>query len=97
MEKKILEKAVEDHFCARVISLGGIAEKFRRADRCGVPDRLVLLPGNRIYLVELKWPGESARADQLRVHREYLARGTLVPVLSTVAEVDVWIESVTAA
>ena len=37
--------------------LGGIAFKFTSPGNAGVPDRLVVMPGNRIYFVELKRPG----------------------------------------
>lgn len=32
----------------------------------GIPDRLILLPGARVFFVELKRPGQKPRNNQLR-------------------------------
>ena len=58
------EREIEEHLRLGVKRLGGIAFKFTSPGNAGVPDRLIVLPGNRIYFVELKRPGGEARPLQ---------------------------------
>lgn len=51
------EREIEEYLRLGVKRLGGIAFKFTSPGNAGVPDRLVVMPGNRIYFVELKRPG----------------------------------------
>lgn len=57
----------------------------------GLPDRLILLPGGRMFLIETKAPGGRLRPVQRVWHEKAAARGTQVLVLSTLEEVDVWL------
>ena len=50
----MLERDVERYFCEAVKGLGGVAVKFVSPGRAGMPDRLVLLPGGKAVMVELK-------------------------------------------
>ncbi len=85
----MLERHVEDHFCAVVASLGGEVRKMVYPGRRGAPDRLVLLHGRHL-LVELKRPGERPRPNQIREHEKLRWAGFSVWVLSSVAEIDEW-------
>lgn len=61
----MLEKDVEKHLCDIVINeLHGLALKFVSPGFNGVPDRIILLPGARIYFVETKAPGKKLRKLQ---------------------------------
>nr|DAY32315.1 MAG TPA: Nuclease [Caudoviricetes sp.] len=51
------EKDIEEYLRLGVKKLGGVAFKFTSPGNSGVPDRLIVMPGNRIYFVELKRPG----------------------------------------
>ena len=51
------EKDIEEYLRLGVKKLGGIAFKFTSPGNSGVPDRLIVMPGNRVYFVELKRPG----------------------------------------
>lgn len=51
---KLLEKDIEEWLNKQVKSLGGISYKFVSPSNPGVPDRIYLFPGGRIYFVELK-------------------------------------------
>lgn len=51
---KSIEKKVEAYLVSETRKLGGVAYKFTSPGRRGVPDRLVILPGNRIAFVEVK-------------------------------------------
>ena len=51
------EKDIEEYLRLGVKKLGGVAFKFTSPGNSGVPDRLIVMPGNRMYFVELKRPG----------------------------------------
>lgn len=48
------ESEIERWLVEQVRRLGGIADKFVSPGNPGVPDRLVVMPGGRVYFVELK-------------------------------------------
>lgn len=54
----------------------------------GFPDLLCILPGPRVWLFEVKAPGNSPDADQRKLHADLRALGARVAVVKTVAEVD---------
>lgn len=43
---------------------GGKCLKWTCPGHTGVPDRIILMPGGRVYFAELKAPGEKERARQ---------------------------------
>lgn len=64
----MLEKDVEKHLCDGVKNeLHGLALKFVSPGFNGVPDRIILLPGGKIYFVETKAPGKKLRKLQMWV------------------------------
>ncbi|MFQ7245436.1 MAG: VRR-NUC domain-containing protein [[Eubacterium] siraeum] len=75
------EKAIEQKLIKAVKAIGGIAPKFTSPGFDGMPDRLVLMPYGRIAFVEVKAPGEKARALQLARHRLLRGLGFKVYVL----------------
>ena len=86
------ENQLETLFRLRVRNvLGGRVEKFRAA-RSGVPDRVVILPLNRLYVVELKT--ETGKLEPLQVQWHRTAR-QLAPrcvfVLHGLREIDAWV------
>jgi hypothetical protein len=60
------EKEIEIYLRDQVKKAGGKAYKFESPGNDGVPDRLVIFPGNRIYFVELKAPGRKPRPLQVK-------------------------------
>jgi hypothetical protein len=62
----------------------------------GTPDRLVLLPGHPIYLVETKAPGGRLRPIQQVWHERALMRGHRVHVLANKQAVDDWLAGLDA-
>lgn len=86
-----LESDVERYLSARVRQEGGLTEKLTPT-RAGMPDRLVLLPMGRSYLVELKRdPREGLRAIQRVWHERAASLGTDVVVLRGRREIDLWL------
>lgn len=90
-----LEDRLEEFFCKRVRLLGGYTVKMIPAIERGVPDRLVLLPGGGLYLVELKADHGALRPDQVQWHQRVAAIGHDVIVLTGKDEVVRWLRLMT--
>lgn len=58
------ESQIENRLVKKVKELGGICYKFTSPGNVGVSDRIVLLPGEKIYFVETKSPGKDLRKVQ---------------------------------
>lgn len=50
----MLEKDIEEWLNKKIKDLGGLSRKFVSPGNSGVPDRIYILPGGRVYFVELK-------------------------------------------
>ena len=74
---RMREAQIEKMFYHLVRKHGGMAVKLAPTT-AGVPDRLVLWPGGRVHLVELKTDGGPVRAIQQVWHRRAAALGTHV-------------------
>lgn len=73
--EKYLKKCVEQK--------GGLCLKFISASMRGLPDRIVLLPGGRIFFVEIKAPKQKPRSEQVRVHKLFEQLGAKVFVIDS--------------
>jgi hypothetical protein len=83
------ESALEALLVRAVRSMGGVTSKIAPLV-AGVPDRLVLLPGGTMELVELKT--ETGRVSEIqRVwHARAAEIGTTVIILSGRGQVEAW-------
>lgn len=91
----MLEKEVEQYFCKEVKTrLSGWPLKFMSPGQNGMPDRIVLLPGGKLYFVELKAPGKKARKLQKHVHQKLTALGFGVRMIDTRSAVDDFVREV---
>lgn len=81
------ERQIEAHLVQRVRELGGEVRKLSWIGRHGAPGRLVMLPGQTLF-VELKAPGQKAKSHQLRDHARMRAMGQQVLVIDSVQAVD---------
>lgn len=70
-------------------TLAGLAVKLAPTTY-GVPDRLVLLPGGTLELIELKARGGRLRPDQIAWIAKAHARGVNVTVLTGPDEIHSW-------
>lgn len=84
------EKRVESLLTRRVKELGGWAIKIAPII-AGLPDRLILLPGGRVFFVELKAPKKRVATHQAVVHRKLESLGFPVVVLDTPEKVSAWV------
>lgn len=83
------ETTVERRLIELVKKEGGICVKVPPVV-AGTPDRLVLLPGGRMYLVETKAPGGRLRPIQAVWHSKAAKVGIFVSVLTSTEEVVEW-------
>lgn len=72
------EKQVEAYLRKRIMAQGGKAYKFVSPGNDGVPDRMVCLPGGRVFFAETKTPGEKPNSQQRARHRELRKLGFVV-------------------
>lgn len=77
----VLESSLEGFFYRRVQMVGGATHKLAPIDK-GMPDRLVVMPGGRMYLVELKRPGGELSPAQKLWHARHRAMGGRVYVVT---------------
>lgn len=89
------EKTIENYLVARVKSRSGLCIKFPPLFLAGFPDRIVLLPGGRFYLVELKSPTGVLSKVQMRFHSVLQDLGFTVHVLNSKEQIDKWLNSCT--
>ena len=82
------EKTIEAYLRERVKAMGGKAYKFVSPGNTGVPDRLVCLPGGRIFFVELKAHGKKPTELQLKKQRELTALGASVYTVDSRVSAD---------
>jgi hypothetical protein len=83
------EDSVEEELVRRVRALGGRCEKMRMQGKRGFPDRLVILPGGRIHLVETKRPvGGVLSPHQISLHAIYKTLGVEVAICRNSADID---------
>lgn len=84
------EKEIEQYLVWKVEMMGGKAYKFTSPANRGVADRIVCLPGGRVWFVELKSP--TGRRSELQ--KMFAAQMALLEqdyaCLGTKEEVDGW-------
>lgn len=77
------EKTLELKLRTQVKRLGGIALKFASPFFTGMPDRIVLMPGGKIWFIELKSEGKKTTPRQDHVIKELQDLGFKVLVIDT--------------
>ena len=69
------ESTIETRLRKAVERAGGRCLKWVSPGHTGVPDRIILMPGGRVYFAETKAPGEKERPRQEYVQRKLRALG----------------------
>jgi hypothetical protein len=72
------EKITEEHLRDEVRRLGGRSYKWVSPGCSGVPDRIVILPGGRIFFAELKSEGKISTKLQKKRQKELRELGCTV-------------------
>lgn len=81
------EKQIEKKLVSEVKKRGGICPKWVSPGFDGVPDRIVLLPGRKFGMVEVKAPGENPRPLQVARHKLLGRLGFKVHILDDVSQI----------
>jgi hypothetical protein len=89
----ISEKYIEAKLRLGIQSLGGLCIKVPATFFAGLPDRLCILPGGKVFFVETKAPGKKASPVQLAVARKITALGVSVHLVDSVEAVDELVSS----
>lgn len=87
------ESKIEKYLKDEVEKIDGLCLKFTSSIR-GVPDRIVLLPENRIYFVELKNEQGKLSVPQKYLHKKFKRLGIHVYVPNSKEQVDKFIRKV---
>lgn len=87
------ESRVESTLRTLVRAAGGTTIKLV-PNPAGIPDRLVILPGGRMYLVECKRSTGRVSPVQAERHRRLAAIGAPVVVLKTRGDIVSWLRAV---
>ena len=88
------EARIEKRLKCETEKIGGKAYKFVSPGMSGAPDRVVLLPGGRMYFVELKAPGKTPGPLQLYRSKELKKLGFEIRCIDTIQKVKEFIEEV---
>ena len=91
----MLEKEIENYLKDAVDNLGGRAYKFISPGQSGVPDRIIFLPGGKIYFIELKTKKGHPSALQKLQRRRFKKLGHEVKVLYGMEDVKEFINEIT--
>ena len=87
----LLERDIERHLVRRVAERGGVAYKWVSPGRVGVADRIVMLPGGRVWFVELKTVKGRLSPLQTIFAADMARMGMNYAVLKTKEEADQWL------
>lgn len=87
------ESKIENYLKTEVGKYNGMCLKFT-SSVSGVPDRIVILPDNRIYFVELKQEKGRLSKIQKYMHKQFNKKGVPVYVPYSKNDVDKFIEEV---
>lgn len=84
MNEKLIEKKLREGVKRR----GGLALKFASPFYTGMPDRLVLMPGNKVFWAELKTTGRPLSSNQRVAIAQLQKLGFEVSVIDDQVKLD---------
>lgn len=82
------EKNLESRLRDRIKQLGGWSIKLLSLHISGLPDRLCLLPGGKLFFAEIKTTNKKPRKIQLVVHNKLRDLGFKVYVLDSTEKIN---------
>ena len=89
----MLEKDIEAYLVRRVRDAGGKAYKFTSPANRGVADRVVVMPGGRVWFVEVKAMGGRLSPLQRVFLDEVKGLGCNYKIVWSKEDVDEWLHS----
>ena len=90
------EKEIEAYLVRSVKNKNGLCMKWTSPGNAGVPDRIIMIPGGKVYFVELKAEGKRENLSPLQKNfiRKLKSLNCDVRVISSFKEVDNFIKEV---
>lgn len=82
------EHEIEDFAAARFAEAGHALLKFISPGFPGVPDRIVVASGGRVFFIEFKAPGQRPRRTQPKVIKMLKDMGHRVEIVDTYGQVN---------
>lgn len=82
--EKVLERSLKKHIEKE---LGGFCLKLLSQHITGLPDRLCLIPGGRLFFAEIKTTKKKATRIQLYLHRKIRNLGFRVEIIETTEQI----------
>jgi len=82
------EKTLERKLVKEVQRLGGWSIKVLSIHVSGLPDRICLLPGGRVFFAEIKTTGRKPTKIQLHVHKRIRDLGFRVEIVDSLADIN---------
>ncbi len=92
--KKQSEKVTERYLFDETKRIGGLPLKLIPQFFSGIPDRLCLFPGGRLFFIETKSEKDKPRKLQLLVHKQLRDLGFKVLVIDTKEKVKELIDEI---
>jgi len=86
------EKTLEKKLNASIKELGGLSIKLLTAHFTGLPDRLCLLPGGRLFFCEIKTTKQKPRKIQEKVHKMLRDLGFKVYIIDKTKNIQYLVE-----
>lgn len=86
----MLENKLEDKCCKEIEFLGGVAIKLKNPGYRGLPDRLVLLPGRRVFFIEFKRERTGRlSAQQIKIAKQLKTLGFSIYIIDNLLDFEV--------
>lgn len=86
-----MEAKLEAKLKRKIEALGGQCFKWVSPGKKGIPDRIIFLPGGRIFLVETKWGKNGLSPQQRLIHKILHSLGIQVHVIGTEEQLNTFI------
>ena len=94
MIKAEKEKTLERKLVKLIKKFGGMCFKMPAVHFTGLPDRMCLLPGGRVYFVEVKETGKNLSPRQAVVHRQFAKLGFDVRTIESTLGLEMLAEDI---
>jgi hypothetical protein len=89
VKAKVKEILIEMELTKRVTAAGGVCEKVTVPGNRGYFDRVVVMPGNHVFFVEVKRPrGGRLSPHQKHRHAVYRGLGATVAIVKNSEDID---------
>ena len=88
------EKLIERKLVEAIKQKNGIAIKLTSPSFTGLPDRMILMPKNNLYFVELKTTGKKPTERQVYVLNQLHNLGFFATVIDNQSKLDSFLETI---